>query len=132
MVIPPRLHYVMIGDDGSSGSCEKTSTEAVNEDRRPVSTHVELCHPVRINLRLTCCVDHHSERLSRLLVQKFHHDVQQANARPILVNNGLCKHALLLQQGEAILCVQKLLPQGISIRAIREGQFLAKVLGSCP
>src|SRR4029077_13249722 len=127
--MPPRLHNVMIRKDGSVWPGKKTSAESVDLQTRTSATHIELRHSFIVDDGLAVGVYGNLERLPRLFVHKSHHDVQQTNAWSVLLDNVLRDPAFLFQLGEAILCVEKLLLQGISIRAIRGGSFLTEIFG---
>ena len=87
--MPPRFCNVVVSEDRSISPREKTCAEGIHLKRRPGPAYGELCHPFIVNVWLTVGVDRHLERLSGLFIHESHHDVQQAHAGPISVNNGL-------------------------------------------
>src|SRR5260370_27415516 len=129
--MPPWFPYMMIGNNDSMAPREKTCTEGMDQKIRSIATCHELCHPLLVDFWLACRVYYHLERPSRLFVQKFNRNMEQANARSILVNNGLWDFAFVFQQRDTILCVQKLLLQEIGIPTIRDARFLVKAFRSC-
>ena len=99
----------MIGEDGSVASGEKTGAEEINLEARPCAANVELSHSLIVYLRFAGRVYRQPNRASRLFVHKLHHDVEQADATSVVVNNGLGNLVLSLQGVEAILRVEELL-----------------------
>src|SRR5580692_13151538 len=130
--MPPRLHNVMIRKDRSVWPGKKTGAESVDLQTRTSATHIELRHSFVVDHGLAVGVYRNLERLPRLSIHKSHHDVQQTNAWSVLLDNDFRDPAFLFQLGEAILRVEKLLLQGISIRAIRGGSFLTEIFGLHP
>src|SRR5438874_7134871 len=129
--MPLRYCIVMFSEYGSLWPIEKVGAEGVDLEMRSTATHVELSHPLVVDLRLTGRVDRHLKRLTRLFVQKLHHNVEHAHTGAVLTNNSLRDLIFLFEQGEPILRFQKLLLQGIGIRTIRGGYLLAKIFRLC-
>ena len=102
---------MMIGDDSSVAPHQEAGAKDIDLQMGSYAAGVELDHALLVDLRLAQGIDGDLNGLAGTLVEKFYDDVQQADAGPVAVNDGLGDLAFVFQKLEAVLRFRKLLLQ---------------------
>src|SRR5271166_1112910 len=119
---------MVIGKYFPLAAYQKAGSEDVNTQRWPETALHEFQSAFVFNQRFARVIDGNPNGAARLLVEEFHHNVQQADARAVLVNDSLCDVAFVFEKFQAILRVSQLALQRINVRAAR-GTALALLSG---
>src|ERR1700749_2202138 len=92
IILPPRFSYMMIGENLTFFGDKKAGSKNVQMHFRPASSKADKRIVLVVSLWLSiACKPRIVQLQSHVVVAEANHDVNQADARFIVLNNGMCE-----------------------------------------